>query len=363
MLTRLDPPGAAPHAVDADDATTGPGRAAGALHEALERDPDAHGFFEAVRRLERATPGLPRIGCSARPAEDPVRFCQLPSMAFAARTVAAFETREGGAPPRMAVQALGLFGPNGPLPGHLTEYAHERRHNAGDPTLSRFADVFHHRMLSLFFRAWATCQPAVDRERPAQSVYAERIGALVGIGRPPLRDRDALPDDARLHHAGHLAAQARHAEGLRSMIASLFGLPCEIEEFAGEWLAVPEESQGRLGSGMGSGLGVDAVAGRRTYAAQHRFRVRLGPMGLAQYRDFLPGRPALARLAALVRTHAGDELAWELHLVLSHDEVPAAALGADPALGWDCWLGARATTRAADDLHLEPAPARAGAAS
>jgi type VI secretion system protein ImpH len=328
-----------------------------ALHAALASDPDRHGFFEAVRRLQRAAPDLPRIGCSARPAEDPVRFVQLPSMAFAARTVAAFDSRADGTPPRMAVQALGLFGPNGPLPGHLTEYAHERRHNAGDAALSRFADVFHHRMLSFFFRAWAASQPVVDHERPECSLYAERIGSLIGIGQPTLRDRDALPDAARLHHAGHLGAQARHAEGLQAMIAGIFGLPCEIEEFVGEWLDVPEENRGRLGLGAGAALGVDAVAGRRVYGVQHRFRVRLGPMGLADYREFLPGQPALARLRALVRTHAGDELAWDLQLVLRRDEVPAATLGTGHALGWSCWLGRHADERPADDLHLDPATA------
>ena len=325
------------------------------LHAMLESEPNRYGFFEAVRRLQRAAPERPRIGCSARPADDPVRFGQLPSLAFAPSTVASFETRGDDAPPRMAVQALGLFGPNGPLPGHLTEYAHERRHNAGDAAFSRFADVFHHRMLSFFFRAWAESEPAVDQDRPASSAYTERIGSLIGIGRLALRGRDALSDDARLHHAGHFGAQARHAEGLQSMIANVFDLPCAIEEFVGEWIALPDDALCRLGSATtGSTLGVDAFAGGRIYATQHKFRVRLGPMRLADYRGFLPGQPALARLSALVRSYAGDELAWELQALLRHDEVPPAALGQGDALGWSCWLGERATPLPAADLLLDP---------
>jgi type VI secretion system protein ImpH len=331
---------------------------AGALHAALEREPHRFGFFEAVRRLQRAAPERPRIGCSARPADDPVRFTQRPSLAFAPSTVAAFETAGADRAPRMAVQAIGLFGPSGPLPGHLTEYAHERRHNAGDAAFARFADVFHHRMASFFFRAWGESQPAVDHDRPAESRYAERIGSLIGRGRPALRDRDALGGDARLHHAGHFASQARHAEGLRSTIESLFEQPCEIEEFVGEWLPLPDDAACRLGRGsQGSTLGVDLLLGERTFSAQHRIRVRLGPMRLADYRDFLPGQPALARLHALVRSYAGDELAWELQPLLDADEVPSVALGAEEGLGWSSWLGARAATRAADDLRLDPAPA------
>jgi type VI secretion system protein ImpH len=343
----------------ADDALQSASSAA-ALHAALAREPGRYGFFEAVRRLQRAAPDRPPIGCSARPAEDPVRFGQRPSLAFAPGTVAAFETRADGAPPRMAVQALGLFGPNGPLPGHLTEYAHERQHNAGDAAFARFADVFHHRMSSFFFRAWATSQPAVDHERPGACGYAECVGSLIGIGRPALRDRDALPDAARLHHAGLFGAQARHAEGLGALIAGLFGLPCTIEEFVGEWIALPDDARCCLGNASGgAALGVDAIAGRRTYGVQHRFRVRLGPMSLADYRDFLPGRPALARLHALVRSYAGHELAWELQPLLRADEVPPAALGGAHALGWSSWLGRRAAPSPADDLRLDPAPPNA----
>jgi len=324
------------------------------LIEALERAPHQYGFFEAVRRLQRADTAMPRIGSSARPVDDPVRFGQPPSLAFAPSTVAGFESRGDGQAPRLEVNFLGLFGPNGPLPTHLTEYAHERQHNAGDSAFARFADVFHHRMLSLFFRAWATTQPAVDRERPESSAYADQIGSLIGIGREPLRQRDAVPDVAKLHFAGHLGNATRHAEGLRAMVAELFELPVEIDEFVGEWIDLPQDGLCRLGrSPETNALGVNVLAGARAWSAQHKFRLRLGPMDLDDYRAFLPGQPALGRLQALVRNYLGDELAWEILPLLRSDAVPAMRLGDALGLGWACWLGPRAQPVDADDLRLD----------
>jgi type VI secretion system protein ImpH len=352
------------------------------LHAKLAHAPHRFGFFEALRRVQQAEPQKPRIGTSARPAEDALRLGQPPSLAFAASTLASFECRDDGKPPRMQVNAFGLFGPSGPLPSHLTEYAHERQHNAGDPTFARFADVFHHRMLSLFFRAWATPEPAVDMDRPQSSQYMAQIGALIGIGLPVLRNRDAMPDDAKLHHAGHLANQTRNAEGLQAMVADLFGLPVAIEQFVGEWIELPADGQCRVGGDQGnagppqvsllplggadaarrpwgrsesaSQLGINTLLGQRTWCAQHKFRLRLGPMAWADYQRFLPGKAALTQLQAVVRNVLGDELAWDLELVLKQPEVPAAQLCATHQLGWSMWLGQRPVPADACDLKLDP---------
>ena len=319
---------------------------------ALAAEPQRHGLFETLRRLQKADRDRPRIGHSARPSEDALRLGQRPSLAFAPSSIAAVEQRDGR-PPRLEVHGFGLFGPNGPLPTHLTEYAHERLHNAGDAGFARFADVFHHRMLSLFFRAWATAQPTVDHDRPESSAYRAQIGSLVGIGRPALRDRDAMADDAKLHHTGRLTGRTRPPEALKAIVGDLFGVPVEVEEFAGEWIELPQDARARLGRSRR--LGVDSMAGARTWSAQHRFRLRLGPLTADRYHTFLPGHAELAKLRSVVRHVVGDELAWQLQLVLDRGEVPAAQLGATPQrLGWSQWLGARRAPSHAGDLKLNP---------
>ena len=58
---------------------------------------------------------------------------------------------------------MGLFGPQGALPLHLTAYALERRDRANDRTFVDFCDIFHHRLLCMFYWAWADARPQVPR--------------------------------------------------------------------------------------------------------------------------------------------------------------------------------------------------------
>jgi type VI secretion system protein ImpH len=313
------------------------------------------GFFEAVRWIEAAFPEKPRIGTSAHASQDPVRFGQDPSLVFAPTEIASFTPGGDGRPPRLAGYFFGLLGPNGPLPLHLTEYARERLRNAGDPTFARFLDLFHHRMLSLFYRAWAIHEPTVSFSRPGDDRYAAYVGALFGLGMPSLRGRDAFPDLARLHFAGIFSAQTRHAAGLRAVLQGFFGMPVAIREFVGAWLELPRDQRWRLGESPRTGtLGRTAAAGARVWDCQHKFRIVFGPLALADYRRLLPGGDSLRRLLPLVRFYAGDELLWDVSLILRGDEVPAPCLGREGRLGWTTWLPARGAGRDRADLRLNP---------
>jgi type VI secretion system protein ImpH len=204
------------------------------LYEALRAAPYDFDFFQAIRRIDAANKEKPRLGESPHLADDPVRLGQIPSLIFAPATMASFEPAADGRAARLSSYFFGIFGPSGALPIHLTEYARDRIRNSGDRTFARFVDIFHHRMLSLFYRAWAASQPAVSFDRPGNDRFAAYVASLFGLGLPSLRDRDAMPDLAKLHFAGRLANQTRNAEGLRAMIADYFKLPVEIEQFVGD---------------------------------------------------------------------------------------------------------------------------------
>ena len=325
-----------------------------ALFEALRREPYAFHFFQAMRHLECLYRELPRLGKSIRLADDPVRLAQEPSLAFAPATLAAFEPGGDGKPPRLFEYFLGLFGPHGPLPTHLTEYARDRSRNHGDRTCVRFADVFHHRILCLFYRAWADTQPTVSFDRPEADRFNVYVGASFGLGMPSLWNRDAAPDLAKFHYAGRLACQTRNPEGLQAILADFFKLPVVIETFVGHWLPLSESSRCRLGETPATGLlGITAVIGERVWDCQYKFRVVMGPTGLAEFQRFLPGSESLRRLIAWVRNYVGDELLWDFNPILKREEVPPLVLGEGTRLGWTTWLTSRPLDRDADDLKLD----------
>ncbi len=324
------------------------------LCRALEQEPYRFDFFEAVRRLECAYRDKPRVGRSARPIDEPVRLAQDATLAFAPSSLSSFRPGKDGHPSRLAGYFFGLSGPNGPLPIHLTEYAYDRLRNAHDPTFSRFLDVFHHRMLSLFYRAWANARPTVSFDRPEADWFGDQLGALCGIGMPALHDRDEMPDVAKLYYAGFLACETRHPEGLRAMIADFFKLPVRIAEFVGAWLQLPKDDCCRLGRSPETGtLGVNAIAGGQVWGCQHKFRLVLGPMDFAGFQRLLPGSDSFGKLLAIVHNYVGDELAWDVNLILKRDDVPRTRLGVSGRLGWTTWLGSRRAATDADDLILD----------
>jgi type VI secretion system protein ImpH len=330
-------------------------RARAALFAALTAAPWDHGFLHTLRRLDCLQPERPRIGATTRPQDDPVRLGQRPSLRFAPSELAAFVSGTQGRPPRLLVYFQGLLGPNGPLPLHLTEYARERERNVGDHSFARFLDSFNHRMLALLYRAWAQAQPAVSFDRPEQDRFGDYLATLSGNSLPTFQRRDAMPDLAKRHYAGHLACQTRHPDGLGAILRHLMGLPVHIQEFIGHWLSLPHDCRLRLGETPNTGaLGTTTTLGARVWDHQSKFRVRMGPLGLADYLSLLPGSPALIRVKATVRNYVGDALEWDLNLVLAEPEVPKLCLGAGPRLGWTTWLASSRLGRDGDDLKLDP---------
>lgn len=325
------------------------------LVRALEAAPHRFNFFQAMRLIEASNPNMQRIGKALRPSDEPVRLGQEPSLAFAPSMMAAFRPGKDDSPDYMSGYFFGMFGPNGPLPLHLTEYARDRERLSHDPTFRAFADIFHHRMMSLFYRAWAEARPAVQLDRPEEDQFAKYVGATFGMGVPSLQHRDALDDHAKLYMAGRLSLQTRPAEGLQAMLEELFLVPMMVEQYVGEWMPLPLESHLELGKSPETGsLGVTATIGARVWGGQHKFRIVCGPLEGADFKRFLPGEKSLARLCATVRNYVGDELDWELRLLLVGTEIPTVTLGEQGQLGWTSWIGERSSEQAANDVILHP---------
>jgi type VI secretion system protein ImpH len=326
-----------------------------ALFDALARAPWKFDFFQALRRIESVHPDRPRLGTALRPADEPVRLSQEPSVAFAPSTLSAFEPDHPGAP-RLEQRAFGLLGPNGPLPLHLTEYVRERVRLHRDPTLARFLDLFHHRMAVLFYRAWAEARPTVQHDRLDDDRFLVYVGALAGYGSAATRGRDAVADHAKAFFAGHLARGARNAEGLAAIVEAYFGVSARVEQLVLDWLALPPDQWTSLGAErQASGLlGLGAVVGDRVRDVQSRFRLVLGPLDFDRFLDFLPDGRSLGSLVDWVRNYVGVEFDWELQLVVARDEVPSIRLGREGQLGWTAWLGTRPSPTDARDVTFAP---------
>ena len=325
----------------------------------IAAEPWRYDFFHAMRLLENQYPDKPRFGTARRPADEPVRLGQSADMSFAQSSLHAVAPASATSKPRIEVRFFGLFGPNGPLPHHLTEYARQRLMHHGDATFARFADMFHHRLLLLFYRAWAQAQPTVGLDRPHDDRFGAYVGSLVGLGAPGMSGRDAAPDHAKLYFSGIFSRQARNADGLASVLSGFLRRPARVEQFAGVWLELPKSERTRIGGAKSrratpnAALGGGAVLGQMVWDRQHNFRVHIGPLDQDVFEGLLPGGKALPAVIALVEQYIGLELGWDLKLGLKADQVKASCLGRHGRLGWTSWLGMKDRRQTAE-LVLAP---------
>ena len=339
-----------------------------ALFDAVQAAPYAHDFFALLRRIESARPEAPRIGRALRPSQEWLRLGQEPELDFAPAALATFG-HEGGAAPRLGVRFFGLLGSQGPMPLHLTEHVRERLRYRNDPTAARFLDVFHHRLLTLFYRAWAQGQPTAQHDRPGDDRFAAWLGATFGAGHAGsgAPTQGALPEAAQLFQAGLLGSRSRHPEGLAKLLAQFFAVPVRIEPFIAHWMVIDPDDRSRLGHARnrpersraaGAALGISATAGARLHDRQSKFRIALGPLTYPQYLGFLPGGSAWPQLRDWVHQYAGLDLQWDVQLGLARGEMPEPRLGRHVPLGVATWLG-RGAHRPIDtgdrhDLRLRP---------
>jgi len=332
------------------------GREGTGLAADLAAAPAGFDFFQAVRLLERLYPERSKVGGFGAPGDEVAHFSAHPSIAFPATEIEALDLPDAE-PARMSVNFMGLIGPVGVLPYHYTQLVTERL-RARDRALPAFLDIFQHRIISLFYRAWEKNHFLSAYERGSRDPVTEHVGDLLGIGLPASRPRPPLRGEALLFYASALAPQPRSAVALEQMLEDFFEVPAAVEQFVGGWYRLGEGAQCCLGSedGASSQLGLGAVAGDEMWDQQARVRIRLGPLTRAQYDRFLPTGDAYEVLGRLVRFFSHDQLDFELQLVLAPDDVPSCRIGADgerpPALGWGTWLRTGAFARDADETVL-----------
>lgn len=310
--------------------------------ELLREAPFQFGFFQAVRLLERAMPGRAPVGHFGDPVSESVRFLQNPSLAFPASEIQHLDWPAAQAA-RMTINFLGLVGPLGILPLHYTELAIDRL-RAHDRSFLEFLNIFHHRATSHFYRAWEKHQFLIGYERNRNDALTGMLYDVVGLGTPKLRNRQPFEDEALLFYGGFFAMQARGAATLEALLADYFDVPVAIEQFVGTWRRLDIADQCNFENELSGSvqLGAGAVVGDEIWDRQSRARIILGPLSAERYRQFLPNGNAFASLRAMLRMFSGDNIEYEIQLILKREEVPGCELGSNEQnglqLGWFTWM-------------------------
>lgn len=291
------------------------------------------GLFPLVRGAEARAPQLPAVGRAKIPSQNIIDLAQSPTLGFAHTTLDGVEVKAGRA--RVSGFWLGLLGPMGPMPIHLTEFAVYEARYAKTRPFGRWLDVLAGRMLQLFYRAWADSQPVTGLDRPEEDRFAAQLAVLSGA-REGVRPDSAFPAAARLHYAA-LFASRRSAGAIEDGLSHLLGQPVQLLEFQPRWRDIEPEDRTRIGASFAT-LGGDAVLGGRFHSATDAFRVVIRANSFRDYKTLLPSGERFAIAAEALDALAPSHLEWDVALELAADQARPARLDGRTQLGWTGWM-------------------------
>ncbi len=290
-----------------------------------------YGFTPLMRHLDASSDSPYRLGYSISPKYDVCRFGQSAMLKFFpsafvdvtySRNISAFKVNNS---------YFGLFGCYGPLPSHLTEYAIERSEQYKDSSFTAFADVFHHRLITLFYRAWADSEPVVglDRSDDRFSFFLQAISGAAG-------DRSSNLNKLQQSFAGLHSYKNKSKGALKQILSSFLHLPVYIEEFSGAWYEIESGERSELGAAT-SLLGRNAIAGKRTFQRSYCFTVIIGPLNFEEYISFFSNDALFDTCRKICESFIGSEFDVRFSLVLKACQRKPTQLG-KTALGQTSWL-------------------------
>jgi type VI secretion system protein ImpH len=306
-------------------------------------------FFQLVHLLETWLGRPVPIGRGGPYRAEGLRLRPDPSLVFSpadVRRVQEPSAEDRGEDPqravpwdyRVTVNFMGLYGVASPSPVYLTELIGFTDVDANE--LTQFLDLFNHRILSLFYRAWLKYRYPWRYEPGGADEVSGYLLSFIGLGDPEARARTRLPAARLLRYLGLLALRTRPPVGLKLMVADHFGgVPTRVEERIFRWVTIPPEGRNRLGE-ANSTLGVDLSVGEKVPDRAGKFRLSIGPLGFTEYLSFLPDQGKFSETCSLSKLWVGDRFDYDVELVVKREEIPEMRLdeGSMARLGWTSWV-------------------------
>jgi len=328
-----------------------------AVREALRREFFGFSFFQAVRLLESLSPDAKSIGEATRPRDEAVNFSVQPGFAFPPSEIVSLSEGDGKTPARMEIAFMGLIGPSGVLPHWYNELARERNRQK-DFSFAAFLDIFHHRLISLFYLAWKRNRLAVNYRSDHHDPLTRDFLCIVGLGTEGLCGRVGFNEDDLVYFGGLLSRGVPSSAALEGVVEYFSGTRTKVEQFIPRQIHVSPDDQTQLGA-ANARLGVDAMCGSWVWDCQSSFRVHLGPMNYDHFVRFLPTSAMSRSVFSLIRYAAGIQFDCDLRVVLERTEVPPFVLGSTecpPLLGWSTWVSTAGFELAEDPAMIVQSP-------
>jgi type VI secretion system protein ImpH len=317
-------------------------------------------FIRFCEMLELAAPDMPSLGTTDSPATDPVRFRSRAQLGFPGREIDAvrFDIDDPAAPPSVVTTFLGLYGVDARMPAYFVDEV--AQHRDGAEPLSAFLDIFHHRIITQFYRVARKYRyPVGFRRDGTDSVsrfllsfagfgFSARTGTTISIPSTRVggeeqkstgaRQRLAEVADKRrlLSMLGLAMQKTRTAEGLAGVLRhAVPDAAITVEEFHPVWREVTDFEPAPLGE--------QCLLGRGFYDRANVVRVVITPASRETVLSLVPGQPTHREIMTLLRFYLGYESEADLEMHVRVDLMPRPTLEPRQAnLGFTAQLEASA---------------------
>jgi type VI secretion system protein ImpH len=311
----------------------------------LESGARSYSFFRLVYVLERLFSGGAPVGQLGPVTNERIRLRGDTSLTFASSDVSnlaltKYPDNEDRA--RLTAGFLNLYGSASPLPTFFVEELAQDEYQGGAQPKREFLDVFNHRLLSLFYRAWTKYRHSVGYRKSGGDPFTKRLLCAAGIdGFRGGEHVGPLHRFLYLRYAPLLGSKSRSSRGLDVVLKDLFGtMGVAIEQFIGHWMLLEKPLRNKLGVNNHQ-LGESLTIGRWVYDGTGRFKIVLGPLKYDEYISFLPGGANRSILKATVDTLTRGACDAMLELHVRTEDAPRFQLASprSSTLSRTTWLG------------------------
>ncbi|WP_097460380.1 type VI secretion system baseplate subunit TssG [Mangrovitalea sediminis] len=320
------------------------------LETAQEED-----VFQAIQMLEQhlltraSRAGLPKngVGSLQLPDRETLRFKATPGVSYPGANITAVDLpEEPGKPAEVFVSFMALTGFNGILPRHYSELISERlRHR--DRALADFLDLFNHRLVSLFYRAWQKHRLPVRFRYDDSNTVHGMVQALSG------QHAESF-DPTLAYYCALIQRTPRNAGNLERILSDMLGCPVRLEQFVGRWLDIPGRDQTRASRHhQFNRLGDDLILGGRTWNTQSHICIHIEPRTREDADGLCPGGSRLPKLQNVIRHYLGEPISFSLRVSIESRNADTVALGRPSArIGRSSWLSAHSERTAQRSVHF-----------
>ena len=291
-------------------------------------------FYEYVRRIECINKDMARVGCAIDINSEVVRFAQIPHLHFPSSDIESVAVLSKSHQQVLINQYFfGLLGANGPMTLEFTSYIINRSNNYYDRAMQKFLDIINNRMLTLYYKAWAYNEQAVDYDRK-HGLISHIIGALTGSVSDIYYDNtEIVSENFEKSFARFLSLSIRSKDGLENILNAYFNIPVKVITNIETKHNIPKKYYCKLGSRQTCTLGKNAQIGTHYLSNSKKIRIEFEVPDFKQCQKLLPGTIEFERISYILNTYLNKPMEYSIRYIIKNDTTLQSRLTGENALG------------------------------